>query len=405
MEYSLKQLLGLQAFKIKKISGSGKTVVFTVAPRRKTGDCPRCGRRCSRIHGYLKHQRIRHIQIGMRLSCLSLTKRRFYCSGCRKAFSERVDGINYRQRITNFAKEQILSHLVDRSFRSAKRQTGIGYHSQRRYLIEKVEPFTWDWSEELNRHGNISLGLDEISFSGHDMVRVITNISAKRLKAILPDDSQLSLVRAIDRLPESIRERINEVAIDLNNNSRSVIEKYLSRAKVIADRFHVIQDANQRISQERVVAQERAGRGFKIPKKLLEINRENLTDREQVQIQQYFKSFPELRFYWEAKERLREMYWQRNRQQAETILDSLIAAMEKTSDRDLKQWAKTLYCWKEPILNFFDNRTTNGFTEGVNTKLKLIKRISYGFRNKGVFIRKAMLAFLPFAVLTPHLMT
>ncbi len=404
MEYSLKQLLGLQAFKIKKINGFGKTVVFTVTPRRKTGDCPQCQRRCHWIHGYLKNQRVRHIQIGMRLSCLSLTKRRFYCSGCHKAFTERLDGINYRHRITNFAKEQILSHLVDRSFRAAKRQTGIGYHSQRRYLIEKVEPFTWNWSEELTHNQPISLGLDEISFSGHEMVRVITNISGKRLKAILPDDSQLSLVKAISHLPESILERINEVAIDLNNSSKAVIERYLPQAKVVADRFHVIQDANQRISEERVVAQERTGRGFKIPKKLLEINREDLTDREQVQIQQYFKSFPELRFYWEAKERLREMYWQRNRQKAKAILDSLIAAMEKTSDRDLKQWGRTLYHWREPILNFFDNRTTNGFTEGVNTKLKLIKRISYGFRNKGVFIRKAMLAFLPFAVLTPHLM-
>lgn len=90
-----------------------------------------------------------------------------------------MDGVNYRQRITNFAKEQILSHLVDRSFQAAKRQAGIGYHSQRRYLTEKVEPFTWDWSAELNCHDNISLGLDEISFSGHEMIRVITNISAK----------------------------------------------------------------------------------------------------------------------------------------------------------------------------------------------------------------------------------
>ncbi len=410
MEYSLKQLLGLQAFKIKKINCLGKTVTFNVSPRRKTGDCPYCSRRCSRIHGYLKHQLIKHIRIGQRLSFLSLTKRRFYCRLCRKAFSERVDGIAYRQRLTDFAKEQILSHLVDRSFRAAKRQTGIGYHSQRRYLTEKIQPFLWDWKEELNsikQNSNhaISLGVDEISFSGHDMIRVITNVSARKVKTILPDDSQLGLIKAIGQIPETVRARITEVAMDLSNNSRVVIEKYLPQAKVVADRFHAIQDANQRISEERTVAQNRIGRGFKIQKKLLETNREDLTGKEQEQLRRCFVSFPELKFFWEAKERLRQMYCQKNRQKAEEILNTLIAAMKVSNDRDLKQWARTLRYWHEPILNFFDNRTTNGFTEGANTKLKLIKRISYGFRNKGVFIRKAMLAFLPFAVLTPHLMT
>ena len=404
MEYSLKRLLGLQAFQVNKAVNEGQTIVFEVTPRRKTGDCPRCQRRCHRIHGYLKNQRVKHIRIGMRLSWLALTKRCFYCQHCLKAFTERIESVKYRHRISQPAKEQVLSYLVDRSFRSAKKQTGIGYHSQRRYLMEKVQPFIWDWSEELTHTQDISLGMDEISFSGHEMIRVITNVSGKKLKTILPDDTRLTLFRALNWIPEGVSRRIKEVAIDLNWDSKTCVEKYLPQAKVVADRFHVIQNANQRISRERTVAQDRVGRGFRIPKQLFEANREDLTEQEQVQLKRYLTSFPELRFYWEAKERLREMYRQRNRQRAEEILDSLIAAMETSHDRDLKQWAGTLYRWKEPILNFFDNRTTNGFTEGVNTKLKLIKRISYGFRNREVFIRKAMLAFIPFAVLLPHLM-
>jgi transposase len=33
------------------------------------------------------------------------------------------------------------------------------------------------------------------------------------------------------------------------------------------------------------------------------------------------------------------------------------------------------------ICNYFENHTTNGLTEGMNTKIKLIKRKSYGFAN------------------------
>jgi len=51
--------------------------------------------------------------------------------------------------------------------------------------------------------------------------------------------------------------------------------------------------------------------------------------------------------------------------------------------------------WREPILNHFDNHTTNGFTEGCNTKIKMLKRISYGLKNVEVYWRKMLLGFVP----------
>jgi len=56
---------------------------------------------------------------------------------------------------------------------------------------------------------------------------------------------------------------------------------------------------------------------------------------------------------------------------------------------------KTLKKWKVPILNYFKYRTTNGFTEGCHTKIKMIKRVSYGFKNIDNYIAKITLAFLP----------
>nr|MBO2470001.1 hypothetical protein [Bacillota bacterium] len=47
-------------------------------------------------------------------------------------------------------------------------------------------------------------------------------------------------------------------------------------------------------------------------------------------------------------------------------------------------------------------RVSNGYTEGVHTKIKLLKRISYGFRNREIYVRKMLLAFMPLAWLTSH---
>jgi len=51
-------------------------------------------------------------------------------------------------------------------------------------------------------------------------------------------------------------------------------------------------------------------------------------------------------------------------------------------------------------LNFFANRTTNAFIEGCHNKIKLIKRMSYGFRNFNNYVLKITLAFAPFLFLS-----
>ncbi|MFH1662043.1 MAG: transposase, partial [Candidatus Falkowbacteria bacterium] len=63
--------------------------------------------------------------------------------------------------------------------------------------------------------------------------------------------------------------------------------------------------------------------------------------------------------------------------------------------RYLATLKNTMKKWRIPILNYFKNKTTNGFTEGYHTKIKMIKRVSFGFRNINNYIAKITLAFLP----------
>ena len=81
--------------------------------------------------------------------------------------------------------------------------------------------------------------------------------------------------------------------------------------------------------------------------------------------------------------------------------------MEASDDPTVWLWARTLRRWRREILGYFTLPVTNAFTEGCHTKIKLLKRMSYGFRNVQVYLRKMLLGFLPvsFAVLAPHLLT
>ena len=99
-------------------------------------------------------------------------------------------------------------------------------------------------------------------------------------------------------------------------------------------------------------------------------------------------------FYW-AKEKLRELYRQPSRGEAAKLLENIIFNLKSADDAELIRWGNTLKRWGGPILNHFDNHTTNGFTEGCNTKIKMLKRISYGLRNVEVYWRKMLLGFVP----------
>lgn len=63
--------------------------------------------------------------------------------------------------------------------------------------------------------------------------------------------------------------------------------------------------------------------------------------------------------------------------------------------RRVSKVSNTLKHWRAPILNHLDNGTTNGFTEGCNTEIKKLKRISYGLRNVEVYWREMLPGFAP----------
>ncbi|MBG1242078.1 transposase, partial [Nostoc sp. NZL] len=51
----------------------------------------------------------------------------------------------------------------------------------------------------------------------------------------------------------------------------------------------------------------------------------------------------------------------------------------------------TMVRWFGEIVGYFDGRTTSGTVEGINNKLKLIKRLGYGFRNFSNFRLRSLL--------------
>ncbi|MEX1336732.1 transposase [Hydrogenibacillus schlegelii] len=218
----------------------------------------------------------------------------------------------------------------------------------------------------------------------------------KRLLTLLPDDRLRTLEAFLKRLPESVRKKIRAVTIDLKESWKKLIQRVLPEARVVADPFHGLREGSRRVDETRRVERRT---GHRLPRWPLLKNEEDLTERqakELATIRQHFRNVAQ--FHW-VKEQLRDLYRAASLEEAKAILDRILFEAEGASDAALVQWGRTLKRWKNEILTYHTWRTTNGYTEGVHTKIKLLKRISYGFKNREVYVRKMLLAFVPLALL------
>lgn len=396
---TLSKILGLSRFNLIKCLDSPTKIIIHVKPRRKTGDCTKCGKRSSAVHEYRPPQTVKHISIGNKQTHLVVYKRRFYCKNCKKPFTEKIPMVKIGNRHTNLLEEEVIRTLKESSFAETKRRTGANYRKQVKILKKFMKPFEANWSRE-KKMKSFSLGMDGHSFSGHDMVLTITNLDLPRVVSILHTDKKKDIDRFLKKIPKEVKNKINAVCIDMSAGYKSSLEQYLPHSKVVIDKFHIVKDANSRLNEERLIINEMEK--LKAPKKLFLINKENLTDKQKKLIKHWFKKIPDLEVLWFFKEAIREMYASENEEQAQKRLELIISGLYKQRSKVTSDWAKTLERWKKPILNYFQYRITNGYTEGMHTKFKLLKRLGYGFKDKEVYIRKMALSCLPLTVFLPH---
>lgn len=80
----------------------------------------------------------------------------------------------------------------------------------------------------------------------------------------------------------------------------------------------------------------------------------------------------------------------RGKDKAKIQLEEWIEKAKLSNLAEFKSCIKALENWKEEILNYFESGFTNGVTEGFNNRIKVIKRVSYGYRNFGNFRKRIL---------------
>lgn len=235
------------------------------------------------------------------------------------------------------------------------------------------------------------LGIDEIALrKGHkDFVVVLSDLDSHKLIGMAPSRRQADIKPVLLSWGTEVLSNIAEVSIDLSGNFRGLVRRLMPGAEIVADRFHVMKLVNDELNQARNafrrspdelpegVSPEEAKAAIKSSKYALLKPEENLTDKQREKLAQVQAVAPKLALMHQSKEAFRALF------EAEDWTSALWGLLEwmSTAQHLFVNSVATMRRWFGEILQYFEHRTTSGVVEGINNRLKLIKRSGYGFRN------------------------
>ncbi len=402
---ALNHLLGLPDLRVERYHfDQDGTLFIEVQPVFPIAVCPKCKTIADTLHDYDELRRVRDCSVWGAPCYLVWRPRRFDCARCGKPFTEISSAAEpnrrftprYEQYIFRLCRGSDLSRVASLEDLSDDEAEGIYLRQGESHLAEQRTPLVR------------ILGIDEIALKkGHgNFVLVLSAPAQSRVVAVLEDRSQQTLEKWLDQLAPDQPAAIASVCIDMWEPYSHAIQKKLPHAQIVVDRFHVPKNLNDALTKARREVQRQAPdevrEALKGCRWLLVHNREDLTAEQRAHLEAACAACPELKTCYNLKEEFRELFSLPDRATAEPALREWQRKVEQSGVKAFEPFLTTLNNWGRYILNYFDQRLTSGFVEGMNNKIKLLKRIAFGFRNFDNFVLRVRIECAPPPAMLPH---
>lgn len=377
---SSEAMLGLPGYQITDIVWTDGKVRISA---RYTGaiSCPDCGSE----HLRKKDRRLRHPRhesLGLRHCELELETYKFLCRNCGRWFWQRFPGILPHKRATEpFRRSVYIRHFdgVNRS-RLGQREA-IGSATVERWFEDFL---IRQWSERRAATCPRVLGIDEHFFSKKDgYATTLCDLRSHTVFDVVLGRSEAALEGYLSKLVG--KDRVRVVCMDLSSSYRALVRKHFPKARIVADRFHVIRLINQHfLACWREI--DPVGARHRGLLSLMRRHRHNLTPAQLTRLQAYFDRFPVMREIYRFKQQLCYLLLKKHktRRQCLPLVHRFLRAVYQLSQAGLAQLVQlgaTLSSWSEEIAMMWRFTRNNGITEGFHTKMEVLQRQAYGFRN------------------------
>lgn len=372
--------LGLPDFKVLAVmeSTDGRALKFVVEASKPPNHCLKCAVvGIPYVHGS-KTSLIKDLPIADKQVVLEITVKRYKCRDCGQTFVESFECID--GSMTLRLRERIAERVLRRdTFTKIATDYSVSDKTVRRIFDEWAAAHAYMLRYETPR----ILGIDEAHID--DQFRlVLTDIENKMPIEMLPNNKYDTVVRYLKSLPN--RNRVEAVTMDFfEGYAKAVKKSFPFPPLVVIDRFHVVQLLNRHMDtiRKRVHAEEKKdnigkAKKLKNERKIFMANMEDLDDDTLSRLSDWFKEYPVLEDVYYLKETFRAIYNCPGRADAEIAFDKWCDSVPPHLP-EYVSLAQTFRERKEHILNWYDKKYTNAFTESVNNITKDIEKRGRGY--------------------------
>ena len=356
--------------------------------------CQHCHTPCTQIHDTTV-RRVRERDLFEYRVWLEVPVRRLRCPRCGVA-REQLDWLAPHARITRRFQQHVEVLLTLLPIKHVAQLTGLHWHTLKaldraRLARDLPEP-------DLSRVRY--LAMDEFAlFKGHRYASVVMDVERTQVLWVGEGRSREAIRPFFEWLGVHCQ-HIEAVAMDMNTAMDLEVQAHCPKARVVYDLFHVVAKFGRevidrvRVDQANQLRHDQPARkAVKRSRWLLLRNKSNLQQSQAAQLDALLALNQPLMLVYIMKEQLKTLWYARSERAARWRFTHWIRQAYASGLKPLMHFARCLKPYAEGIIASATYRLNTSVLEGVNNKIKVIKRMAYGFRDSDYFFLKIKAAF------------
>ena len=368
-------------------------------------DCPHCKSK-NIVKNGSRIRNVKYIPYQNYNIELELTVQRYICKDCKKTFSPSTNVISNNSSISNNLKYTIALELQKNvSLTSISERYSISVSSVQRIMDTCYSNF------KVNReYLPETICIDEFkSVKNIDgaMSFVFADYQSKSIIDVVEDRRLHSLTEYFSRFSLEARNNVKYICMDMYTPYISLVKSIFPNGEIVLDKFHIINLISRAFNQTRIfimnsIQDDSLKRKLKRFWKLLLKYYPDLCE-----IKYYCQSFkyklsskdkvdylldkiPELEINFNIYQDIIQAIKHNNFKRFEGIVEKYLGSKEKNSEK-MRVALKTLKKYMKYIKNMFETNITNGVIEGLNNKIKSIKRTAFGYSKFSNFKKRILI--------------
>jgi len=374
--------------------GAEGEIIITIASRQEGTQCRVCGREITEFKGHDDWICVRHLPIMGRPVYLRLHPKRYQCPCSHNPST--TQGLNWREPKsphTNAYDEHLLFQLVNSTIEDVSQKERVGYDAVKGALQRRIKTEV-DWAEYETLE---VLGIDEIALlkGRKNYAAIITTRQSNGqigILAVLGDRKKKTVRTFLETIPARLRGTMKTVCTDMWDGYVNAVEEFSAAhenvsIEIVVDRFHVAKNYRDCVDKLRKkicrqLKKELPEEEYETIKNMMWILRKNNQDlmaEDRKKLRLLFSYAPDLKLAYTFREELTAIFEMNiSKEQAAQRFKVWIAKVKRSGLKCFDPFLKTLTNWLDKVANYFTDRLNSGFVEGLNNKIKTLKRRCYG---------------------------